>query len=258
MQISGEYKREIPNLKKGTTILGIICESGNAVVIAADSRSTGGHVVAEKRCDKIHRLGPNISCGGAGTAADLHHASNYIATKLNMHRLTTGRLPTVKTAMTLYKRHLFKYGGNVGCYLTLGGYDHTGAHLYVLDATGMAFECMYYTEGSGRIGALPILSTGWRYDMTKEEAVQLAIESIKGGMFNDMGSGGLVNVGIHDKNGYEARMHIYDSLHRQFTNPDFKGFPHQLELVSCETIKFDHDEDEEDQHQNDEQLMELE
>lgn len=258
MQISPEYTTQIQHdSKKGTTILGMICENGNAVVIACDSRATVGHIIADKKTFKLHKLSENIYCGGAGTGADLVFASDYIATKLNMHRLHTGRMPTVKTAVTLYKRHLFDYMGYIGCYLTLGGYDHEGAHLYVVDATGLAYQCMYYTEGSGRIGAQPILMNGWRIDLTKEEAMKLAIDAIAGGMFNDMGSGGVVNVCCIDKNGYEERLEAYNPSDRQFRNPDFKGFPQTVEMVSCETITFDRDEDDV-QQQNDERLMELE
>ena len=257
MQISPNYTRSLNcEYKKGTTILGMICENGNAIVIACDSRASAGHIVADKKAFKLHKLADNIYCGGAGTAADLTFASDFIQTKLSLHKLTTGRMPTVKTAVTLYKRHLFNYGGHIGCYLTLGGYDHEGAHLYVVDATGLAYQCMYYTEGSGRIGAQPILQNGWRIDLTKEEAMKLAVEAIEGGMFNDMGSGGVCNVCCIDKNGYEEHLEISNPSERQFRNPDFKGFPDKLEMVSCETITFDRDDDE--IQENQERLMELE
>lgn len=46
-----------------------ICLQGG-VVLGADTRSTAGTRVADKNCEKIHCIAPNIFCCGAGTAAD--------------------------------------------------------------------------------------------------------------------------------------------------------------------------------------------
>lgn len=39
-------------------------------MLGADTRSTNGDTVADKNCEKIHFIAPNIYCCGAGTAAD--------------------------------------------------------------------------------------------------------------------------------------------------------------------------------------------
>jgi len=39
-------------------------------MLAADTRATSGSIVADKNCEKIHIIAPNIMCCGAGTAAD--------------------------------------------------------------------------------------------------------------------------------------------------------------------------------------------
>ncbi len=39
------------------------------MVLAADTRATAGAVVADKNCEKLHYLAPNMRCAGAGTAA---------------------------------------------------------------------------------------------------------------------------------------------------------------------------------------------
>ena len=45
-------------IKTGTTIAGIIYKHG--VVLGADTRATEGPIVADKNCEKIHRLQDNI------------------------------------------------------------------------------------------------------------------------------------------------------------------------------------------------------
>ena len=41
--------------------------------MGADTRSTGGSIVGDKNCEKIHYVAPNIRACGAGTAADNDH-----------------------------------------------------------------------------------------------------------------------------------------------------------------------------------------
>lgn len=54
--------------KTGTTIVGLVYKDG--IVLGADTRATAGTIVAEKACEKIHYISPNMYCCGAGTAAD--------------------------------------------------------------------------------------------------------------------------------------------------------------------------------------------
>ena len=44
--------------KTGTTIVGVKFKDG--VVLGADTRATGGNIVANKFCLKIHDAGPNM------------------------------------------------------------------------------------------------------------------------------------------------------------------------------------------------------
>jgi 20S proteasome subunit beta 2 len=44
--------------KTGTTIVGMVFQNG--VVLGADTRATGGTEVAEKNCEKIHYIAPNM------------------------------------------------------------------------------------------------------------------------------------------------------------------------------------------------------
>lgn len=44
--------------KTGTTIAGLIYKDG--VILGADTRATSGNIVADKNCEKIHYLAPNM------------------------------------------------------------------------------------------------------------------------------------------------------------------------------------------------------
>uniref|UniRef100_A0A1I8EJ38 Uncharacterized protein n=1 Tax=Wuchereria bancrofti TaxID=6293 RepID=A0A1I8EJ38_WUCBA len=89
------------------------------LLMNADSRATAGNIIADKHCEKVHKLTDSIYVCGAGTAADL-----------NQVELNTGKKARVITALWRAKQHLFSYMA----YLLIGGVDPTGPHLYQCSA----------------------------------------------------------------------------------------------------------------------------
>lgn len=176
----------------GTTIVGVKYASG--VVIAADTRATAGDIVADKNCEKLHRLAPQIWCAGAGTAADTEMVTALISSNLELHLMHLGRKPRVVTALTMLKQHLFKYQGHLGAYLIVGGVDPTGAHLFSVQAHGSTDVGEYLLLGSGLLAAMAVLESEWKEGLTEEEAVALCAKAIEAGIWNDLGSGSNVDV----------------------------------------------------------------
>lgn len=180
--------------KTGTTIVG--CLFSHGIVLGADTRATEGPIVADKNCEKIHYLAPNIYCCGAGTAADTEYTTNMIASKLELKRLNEGgRLSRVKTAMTMLKQYLYQYQGNVGAALVLGGCDPVdGPSLYTIYPHGSVDRLPFVSMGSGSLAAMAVLESGWRPGMDRNQAVALISNAIKAGIFNDLGSGSNVDI----------------------------------------------------------------
>ncbi len=94
---------------------------------------------------------------------------------------------------------LFRYGGYIGCYLILAGYDALGPHLVQVDAHGVAEYAPFLTMGSGSIYASAELESGYKEDLTIDEARDLAIKAIKAGITEDLGSGSNVDFCILTK-----------------------------------------------------------
>ena len=164
--------------------------------MGADTRATEGPIVADKNCEKIHYIAPNIYCCGAGTAADTEFTTNMISSKLELHSLTSGREARVVTAMTMLKQYLFRYQGHIGAALILGGVDCTGAHLYTIYPHGSTDRLPYVTMGSGSLNAMAVFESQYRPNMEKEEAISLVAQAIRAGIFNDLGSGSNVDVTV--------------------------------------------------------------
>mmetsp|Transcript_29662 Transcript_29662/g.28513 ORF Transcript_29662/g.28513 Transcript_29662/m.28513 type:complete len:300 (-) Transcript_29662:136-1035(-) len=178
----------LPAAKKtGTTIVGLVYKNG--VVLGADTRATGGSEVADKNCEKIHYLAPNIFCCGAGTAADTEKTTELISSQMELLRMNTGTQSRVVTACTMLKRMLYRYQGYVSAALVLGGCDINGPHVYQIYPHGSTGKLPYTTMGSGSLAAMSVFETGWTDDMSEEDAVQLVKRAVAAGIFNDLGSG---------------------------------------------------------------------
>ena len=192
----------------GTTIVGVKWKNG--VILGADTRATAGPIVADKNCEKIHYIAPNIwyypvfapltsRCAGAGTAADTDFTTSLISSNLALHSLSTGRTPRVITAVTELKQYLFRHQGHIGAYLIVAGVDPTGTHLFGCQAHGSTDKLPYMTLGSGSLAAMGVLETDFRMGMEKEEAMDLVCRAVLAGIWNDLGSGGSVDLVVMEK-----------------------------------------------------------
>jgi len=188
MILGMQSQQILPMAKKtGTTIVAVVYKDG--VVLGADTRATSGSEVAEKNCEKIHYLAPNLMCCGAGTAADTEMITQLIASQLELLRMNTHSASRVVTACTLLKRRLYRYQGYISAALILGGCDLNGPAVYQIHPHGSTAKLNYTTMGSGSLAAMAVMESSWKEDMTEAEAVQLVQRSIGAGIFNDLGSG---------------------------------------------------------------------
>lgn len=190
MIMASKGSEYLPKLTKktGTTICGMVYKGG--VVLGADTRATNGTEVAEKNCEKIHYLAPNIYCCGAGTAADTEMITQMMSSQLELLRMNTHSQSRVVTACTLLKRRLFRYQGHISAALVLGGVDNiNGPAVYNIAPHGSTAKLNYTTMGSGSLAAMAIFEADWKEDMSEEEAVKLVQRAIGAGIFNDLGSG---------------------------------------------------------------------
>jgi len=196
--------------KTGTTICGVVFNGG--VVVGADTRATGGDVVADKNCQKIHPLAPNMVCCGAGTAADCDKTTDLIGSQLQLLRLNSDRQQKVATANRLFQQMLFRYQGHIGAYLILGGVDFSGAHLFTIHAHGSASKVPYTAMGSGSLAAMAVLEENWKEDLQEEEAKKLVRDAIAAGIINDMGSGSSIDLAVIKPNDNIDYLRPYEKL----------------------------------------------
>lgn len=208
--------------KTGTTIVGIIFKDG--VILGADTRATEDTTVADKNCEKIHYIAPNMYCCGAGTAADTSMTTRMISSQLELHRLYTNRVVRVCTANQMLKQYLFRHQGYIGAALILGGVDTIGPHLYQIYPHGSTDSLPYITMGSGSLAAISVFESRWKPDMSEEEGIQLVRDAIAAGIFNDLGSGSNVDVCVIKKGSVDYKR-TYDEANKKGIRQNSYKYP---------------------------------
>eukprot|EP00252_Welwitschia_mirabilis_P013254 TRINITY_DN29213_c0_g1_i1.p1 TRINITY_DN29213_c0_g1~~TRINITY_DN29213_c0_g1_i1.p1 ORF type:complete len:273 (-),score=47.60 TRINITY_DN29213_c0_g1_i1:187-1005(-) len=222
-------------LKTGTTIVGLVFKDG--IILGADTRATEGPIVADKNCEKIHYMAPNIYCCGAGTAADTEAVTDMVSSQLELHRYATGRESRVITALTLLKSHLFKYQGYVSAALVLGGVDCTGPHLHTIYPHGSTDTLPFATMGSGSLAAMAMFESRYKEGMTREEGIKLVSDAIRSGIFNDLGSGSNVDICVITKGQKEYLRNYEEPNPRTYVSSRGYSFPQgHTEVLSTKII----------------------
>jgi len=188
--------------KTGTTTVGIICK--DAVVLAAEKKSTLGYLVASKESEKILPLDIHIAMTIAGASGDAQVLARYLRAEFKLFEIEHRRKITVKGAAVLLSNILqsskyFPYYVQ----LIIGGVDDFGPQIFDLDAIGGIEEAKKFTStGSGSPIALGVLEDQYRDEMSVEEAKELAKRAIKAAIERDIGSGGrAIDIAVITKDG---------------------------------------------------------
>ncbi|XP_076017913.1 proteasome subunit beta type-10 [Genypterus blacodes] len=204
-----EFGSKVPTARKtGTTIAGIVFKDG--VILGADTRATDDMVVATKNCMKIHYIAPKIYCCGAGVAADADITTQIMSSNVELHMLNTGRPPLVAMVTRQLKQMLFRYQGQIGSSLIVGGVDVSGPQLYSVYPHGSYDKLPFLTMGSGAAAAVSVFEDRFKPNMELEEAKQLVRDAIAAGIFCDLGSGSNVDLCVITEGGAKV-LRAYDT-----------------------------------------------
>lgn len=189
---------------KGTTTLGIVFAGG--VILATEKRATMGYMIASKKAKKVYQVSERIGMTTAGGVGDAQQLARILTVECNLYQIRRSRAITVGAAATLLSNYL-----NQNRYfpfyvqLLVGGVDDHGPSVYSVDAMGGATkEEEIVATGSGSPMAYGVLEDRFRKNMTEDEAIDLAIRSLKSAMKRDAGSGEGIQVVVITKERYEV------------------------------------------------------
>jgi len=206
-------------LKTGTTTVAIVCK--DSIILAADTRATAGHLIADKAIDKVVTINGNMAMTIAGSVSGVQMLVKHIQSELRLKKIKSGREPTVKEAVNLLRNWIYGIIRRPSMipditHFLFAGTDNHGLHLYNLAPDGSLFEEKEYSfSGSGSSFALGVLESTFKPDMTQAEGIALAEKCIDVAIQRDSASGNGINVYAINKNGVEKVLEKRVNTHLQ-------------------------------------------
>tara|TARA_Y100000310_G_scaffold329667_1_gene399938 strand:- start:1776 stop:2438 length:663 start_codon:yes stop_codon:yes gene_type:complete len=196
--MDAELKKQV--LKTGTTILGIVCRDG--IVMASDRRATAGNLVMSKNTQKAVKINDYLVVSGTGNASDIEMQKKLISAELRLKQLKSKKRPTIKESANLIASITYRSIRNptmipsiVGT--LVAGFNEDGtSELYSVEPAGSVFKIEDYDAnfGSGMPFVLGLLERQYKKDLTLEQGIELAVESLKSSTQRDTASGNGIDV----------------------------------------------------------------
>src|SRR5690348_7353466 len=183
----------------GATAIGITCTDG--IVLAAEKRVSYGNFVVNKTTKKVFPITPSVAAACAGMIADMQVLVRQVAALSKIRRLETRREVATNSvaklmSVIMFERRYFPLLTQV----VVGGIDPNPS-IYTLDPLGSLLPDDYAAVGTGAEMALGVLDTEFKPKMSEQDAVKLAVKSIKSAIMRDNASGDGIDILVVDKNG---------------------------------------------------------
>jgi proteasome beta subunit len=195
-------RREVPDLKHtGTTTLGIVCR--DAVVLATDSRVTMANYIAHRKGKKLFMIDEHMGMTIAGVVADAQNMIDIIRYYARTYRIEHQKPMPIASAARVAANVFFsqRYYPYIVQSL-MGGYDSSGPGLFNVDLFGTMTGEKFASTGSGSPIVYGILESGYKQDMSVDDAVKLAAKGVSYAMKRDSASGDNLDIAVIDANGF--------------------------------------------------------
>lgn len=170
-----EYAREA--VKRGTTSLGIRYKDG--IVLAVDKRITS-RLVEAVSIEKIFQIDENIGAATSGLVADARVLIDRARIEAQSNRITYNEPIDVEILVKRicdFKQLYTQHGGvrPFGIALLIAGVNDA-PRLFETDPSGALIEYKATAIGAGRTTAMEIFEEKYREDISKDEAIELALK----------------------------------------------------------------------------------
>ncbi len=170
-----EYAREA--VKRGTTSLGIRYKDG--VLLAVDKRITS-KLVEARSIEKIFQIDDNIAASTSGLVADSRVLVDRARVEAQSNRVLYNEpidIEILTKKICDFKQLYTQHGGvrPFGIALLIAGANDQ-PRLFETDPSGALIEYKATAIGAGRMRAMEIFEEKYKEDITKDRAIQLAME----------------------------------------------------------------------------------
>ncbi|XP_063440412.1 proteasome subunit beta type-5-like [Mytilus trossulus] len=186
----------------GTTTLAFKFQHG--VIVAVDSRATAGSWIASQTVKKVIEINPYLLGTMAGGAADCSYWERVLAKHCRIYELRNKERISVAAASKLLANIVYGYKGmGLSMGTMICGWDKKGPGLYYVDSDGQRMTNPIFSVGSGSLYAYGVLDSGYKWELTVDEAIDLGRRAIYHATHRDAYSGGVVNLYHMKETGWE-------------------------------------------------------
>ncbi len=184
-----------PHLAEATTVLALTWADG--VLMAGDRRATAGNVIAHRRVRKVYPADEHSAVAISGTAGMAVELIKLFQTELEHYEKIEGARLSLEGKANYLARMVrgnlaLAFQGLIVIPLFCGYDEATGTgRLFSFDVVGGRYdELNYATTGSGGSEAKSFLKSAWRPDLSREEALKIAVEALVAAAEEDAATGG--------------------------------------------------------------------
>merc|ERR1712151_865178 len=168
----GDDKPAQIKFNHGTTCLAFKFKGG--VIVATDSRATAGGYIASQKVKKVIEINPYLLGTMAGGAADCSYWERYLGMRCRMFELNHKQRISVAAASKILSNITYQYKGyGLSMGTMICGWDQTGPQIYYVDSDGERLKGNLFSVGSGSTFAYGVLDSGYREDLTFDDAIEL-------------------------------------------------------------------------------------
>jgi len=144
---------------------------------------------------KVIEINPYLLGTMAGGAADCSFWERVLAQQCRVYELRNKTRISVAAASKLLANIVYDYKGmGLSMGTMIVGWDKRGPGLYYVDSDGERLHGSVFSVGSGSVYAYGVLDSGYKYDLSVEEAYDLGNRAIYHATHRDAYSGGVVNL----------------------------------------------------------------
>jgi len=196
--LAPEWKVNAPvtsALPEATTVLALTWSDG--VLMAGDRRATAGNIIAHRRVRKVYPSDEYSAVAISGTAGMAVELIKLFQTELEHYEKIEGARLSLEGKANYLARMIrgnlaLAFQGLVVIPLFCGfDADQAAGRLFSFDVVGGRYdELSYATTGSGGAEAKSFLKSEWKEDLTREDALSMAVEALVAAAEEDAATGG--------------------------------------------------------------------
>jgi 20S proteasome subunit beta 5 len=146
--------------------------------------------IASGTVKKVIEINPYLLGTMAGGAADCQYWETYLGIQCRLHELRNKERISVAAASKYLSNLVYSYKGmGLSMGTMICGWDKTGPAIFYVDSDGSRLKGDVFSVGSGSTFAYGVLDQGYSWELSDNEAKELAVRSIYAATHRDAYSG---------------------------------------------------------------------